>query len=36
MMEAASIRRTRVLSQKNHGHGFAQWAGMWYTEYCTI
>ena len=26
----------RVLSQKNHGHGFAQWAGMWYTEYCTI
>lgn len=25
-----------VLSQKNHGHGFAQWVGMWYTEYCTI
>ena len=36
MMQAASIRRTPRTFTKNHGHGFAQWAGMWYTEYCTI
>ena len=23
-------------SQKNHGHSFAQWAGMWYTGHCSI
>ena len=25
-----------ALFTKNHGHSFAQWAGMWYTGHCSI